>query len=64
MNDPQIADYLNKNNIPSIRGKTKWEGKNIWAVRYKFSERDNRSKHKTLSIKQIKLITPNKTYEL
>ena len=64
MNDPQIADYLSRNQISSKRNKTEWNGKDVWSVRKKFMERDKRSHHQTFNFADIKLITPMGVYDV
>ena len=64
MNDPQIAHYLSQNKIPSKRNKTDWAGKDVWSLRKKFLDRENRSNHQTFRFLQIKLITPRHTFEV
>ena len=64
LNDPQIANYLTQRKISSKRGKTNWEGKNVWAFRKKFEYRDSRLTHCENKSIIFTLITPLGTYEI
>ena len=64
MNDSQIAKYLRQKEISTKRGKTDWQGKDVWSVCKKFGEREKRLQSGTLLFLEIKLITPMGVFEV
>ena len=64
MNDPQIAKYLRQKEISTKRGKTDWQGKDVWSVRKKFGEREKKLQSGTFRFLEIKLITPIGVYKI
>ena len=64
LNDSQIAIYLTKNQISSMRGKIDWQAKDVWSVRKRFAQRAERSRHNTFRFIEVTLQTPLGDYEI